>query len=92
MDSLTHGSFIWLEAVCAERNVARRYTVALSHDLFGASIVEFPGGGSGPKGRGGRSRSPARMKPRALRAGCCTAGRVCPNGSACPAARSRWRR
>ena len=52
MDSLTHGSFIWLEAVCAERNVARRYTVALSRDLFGASIVEFAWGRIGTKGQG----------------------------------------
>ena len=52
MDNLTHGSFIWLEAVCAERNVARRYTVALSRDLFGASIVEFSWGRIGTKGQG----------------------------------------
>ena len=52
MDSLTHGSFIWLEAVCAERNVARRYTVALSRDLFGTSIVEFAWGRIGTKGQG----------------------------------------
>ncbi len=52
MDSLTHGSFIWHEAICAERNVARRYTVALSRDLFGASIVEFAWGRIGTKGQG----------------------------------------
>jgi predicted DNA-binding WGR domain protein len=52
MDSLTHGSFIWLEAICAERNVARRYTVALSRDLFGASIVEFAWGRIGTKRQG----------------------------------------
>ena len=52
MDTLTHGTFIWLEAVCAERNVARRYTVALSRDLFGASIVEFTWGRIGTKGQG----------------------------------------
>ena len=52
MDSLTHGSFIWLEAVCAERNVARRYTVALSRDLFGATLVEFAWGRIGTKGQG----------------------------------------
>lgn len=52
MDTLTHGSVIWLEAVCRERNVARRYTVALSRDLFGASIVEFAWGRIGTKGQG----------------------------------------
>ncbi|MCP5391144.1 MAG: WGR domain-containing protein [Sphingomonadaceae bacterium] len=52
MYSLTHGSFIWLEAVCAKRNVARRYTVALSRDLFGTSIVEFAWGRIGTKGQG----------------------------------------
>lgn len=52
MDTLTHGSFIWLEAVCTERNVARCYTVALSRDLFGASIVEFAWGRIGTKGQG----------------------------------------
>jgi predicted DNA-binding WGR domain protein len=35
-----------------ERNVARRYTVALSRDLFGASIVEFAWGRIGTKGQG----------------------------------------
>ena len=38
MDSLNNGSFVWLEAVCGERNIARRYTVALSRDLFGPVI------------------------------------------------------
>ena len=52
MDTLAHGSFIWLEAVCAERNIARRYTVALSRDLFGASIVEFAWGRIGTRGQG----------------------------------------
>lgn len=52
MDTPTHGSFIWLEAVCAERNVARRYTVAVRRDLFGASIVEFAWGRIGTKGQG----------------------------------------
>ena len=52
MDTLTHGSFIWLEALCAERNIARRYTVALSRDLYGASIVEFAWGRIGTKGQG----------------------------------------
>jgi len=52
MDNLTYGSFVWLEAVCAERNIARRYTVAVSQDLFGASIVEFAWGRIGTKGQG----------------------------------------
>jgi predicted DNA-binding WGR domain protein len=52
MDTLTHGSIIWLEAVCAERNVARHYTVAISCDLFGASIVEFAWGRIGTRGQG----------------------------------------
>lgn len=51
MDTPTHGSFIWLEAVSTERNVARRYTVALSRDLFGALIVEFAWGRIGTKGQ-----------------------------------------
>ena len=52
MENLTHGSFVWLEALCGERNIARRYTVALSQDLFGASIVEFAWGRIGTKGQG----------------------------------------
>ena len=52
MDGLAHGSFIWLEAVCAERDVARRYAVALSRDLFGASTVAFAWGRIGTKGQG----------------------------------------
>lgn len=52
MDSLNHGSFVWLEAVCGERNIAQRYTVALSQDLFGASIVQFAWGRIGTKGQG----------------------------------------
>lgn len=51
MDKLTHGSFICLEAISAERNIARRYSVALSRDLFGASIVEFAWGRIGTKGQ-----------------------------------------
>ncbi len=52
MDSLNNGSFVWLEAVCGERNIARRYTIALSCDLFGASIVEFAWGRIGSRGQG----------------------------------------
>ncbi|PKP96586.1 MAG: molybdate metabolism regulator [Alphaproteobacteria bacterium HGW-Alphaproteobacteria-13] len=52
MDNLTNGSFIWLEAICAERNVARHYAVAMSRDLFGTSIVEFAWGRIGSRGQG----------------------------------------
>lgn len=52
MDSMNHGSFVWLEAVCGQRNIARRYTVAISRDLFGASIVEFAWGRIGSRGQG----------------------------------------
>jgi predicted DNA-binding WGR domain protein len=82
MDNLTHGSFIWLEAICAERNIARRYTVALSRDLFGASIVEFAWGRIGTKGQGRAVSFAARTKLRALPASCCAAGRLRPSGSA----------
>ena len=36
--------FIWLEAVDWSRNIARRYSVALTRDLFGPSIIEFSWG------------------------------------------------
>jgi len=51
MDRLNNGSFIWLEAICAERNVARRYTIALSRDMFDTSIVAFAWGRIGARGR-----------------------------------------
>ena len=44
--------FIWLEAVDRERNVARRYIVALSGDLFGNVVVEFSWGRIGTRGQG----------------------------------------
>ena len=42
---------IWLEAVSARRNIARRYTISISPDLFGAVIVAFAWGRIGTKGR-----------------------------------------
>ena len=52
MQTLTHGSFMWFEAVCRQRNVARRHTVALGRDLYGASIVDFAWGRIGTRGQG----------------------------------------
>ena len=46
--------FIWLEAVDRPRNIARRYSVALSRDLFGSSIVEFSWGRIGTRGQSRR--------------------------------------
>ena len=43
--------FIWLEAVDWSRNIARRYSVALTKDLFGSSIVEFSWGRIGTRGQ-----------------------------------------
>ncbi|OYZ98277.1 MAG: molybdate metabolism regulator [Novosphingobium sp. 17-62-8] len=51
MGNLTHGSFIWLDALCAERNIARRYTAPINRDLFGTSIVKFAWGRIGAKGQ-----------------------------------------
>ena len=42
---------IWLEAVDRPRNIARRYSVALTRDLFGSSIVEFSWGRIGTRGQ-----------------------------------------
>ena len=46
--------FIWLEAVDRPRNIARRYSVALTKDLFGSSIVEFSWGRIGTRGQSRR--------------------------------------
>ena len=46
--------FIWLEAVDRTLNVARRYSVALTKDLFGSSIVEFSWGRIGTRGQSRR--------------------------------------
>lgn len=43
--------FIWLEAIDRPRNIARRYSVALTRDLFGSSIVEFSWGRIGTRGQ-----------------------------------------
>jgi predicted DNA-binding WGR domain protein len=44
--------FIWLEAIDRPRNIARRYAIALSQDLFGSAIVEFSWGRIGTRGQG----------------------------------------
>ena len=46
--------FIWLEAVDPPRIIARRYSVALTKDLFGSSIVEFSWGRIGTRGQSRR--------------------------------------
>ena len=43
--------FIWLEAVDRQRNIVRRYAVALTKDLFGSVIVEFSWGRIGTRGQ-----------------------------------------
>jgi predicted DNA-binding WGR domain protein len=43
--------FIWLEAIDRPRNIARRYAIALSQDLFGSSIVEYSWGRIGTRGQ-----------------------------------------
>lgn len=47
-----HDSYIYLEASCPKRNVARRYAIAISRDLFGAMIVDFSWGRIGRAGQG----------------------------------------
>ena len=42
---------IWLEVVDRPRNIARRYSVALTRDLFGSSIVESSWGRIGTRGQ-----------------------------------------
>jgi predicted DNA-binding WGR domain protein len=46
-----HDRFLWLEAIDRPRNIARRYVVALSEDLFGSAIVEFSWGRIGTRGQ-----------------------------------------
>ena len=43
--------FIWLEAVDRQRNIARRYSVALTKDVFEISIFEFSWGRIGTRGQ-----------------------------------------
>ena len=43
--------FLWLEAVDHSRNIARRYAIALSQDLFSSAIVEFSWGRIGTRGQ-----------------------------------------
>lgn len=52
MDMVDQDSYIYLEASCPERNVARRYAIAISRDLFGAMIVDFSWGRIGRAGQG----------------------------------------
>ncbi|MCW1385065.1 WGR domain-containing protein [Novosphingobium sp. KCTC 2891] len=42
---------VWLEAVSPERNIARRYAISLSRDLFGACLVEVSWGRIGRRGQ-----------------------------------------
>lgn len=44
--------FVWLEAVDRARNVARRYSIVQSTDLFGATLVEVGWGRIGTRGQG----------------------------------------
>lgn len=51
MGAQQNDRFIWLEAVDGTRNIARRYTIATSEDLFGATLVEFAWGRIGTRGQ-----------------------------------------
>jgi len=42
---------IWLEAINADRNIARRYAIDVSRDLFGSTIVEYSWGRIGRRGQ-----------------------------------------
>ena len=42
---------IWLEARDASRNIARRYAIVVSGDLFGAAIVQYSWGRIGTRGQ-----------------------------------------
>ena len=42
---------IWLEAKNPDLNVARRYAISRSQDLFGVAIVEFSWGRIGTRGQ-----------------------------------------
>lgn len=52
--SMQQDRVIHLQAFAPERNVARRYSIALSSDLFGHWIVELRWGRIGTKGQGRR--------------------------------------
>ncbi|OYX47400.1 WGR domain-containing protein [Novosphingobium sp. CECT 9465] len=45
---------MWLEAKYPALNVARRYVISRSQDLFGVSIVELTWGRIGTRGQGKR--------------------------------------
>ncbi len=51
-EDLASDLFIWLEATDRDRNIARRYTIDASRDLFGATIVEYSWGRIGRRGQG----------------------------------------
>jgi predicted DNA-binding WGR domain protein len=56
--SIQHERVIHLQALAPERNVARRYSIALSGDLFGHWIVELRWGRIGTRGQGRRISFP----------------------------------
>jgi predicted DNA-binding WGR domain protein len=43
--------FLWLEAIDPDRNIAWRYSIAVSQDLFGTAIVAFAWGRIGTRGQ-----------------------------------------
>lgn len=51
---------IWLEARDASRNVARRYAIAVSSDLFGVGIVQYSWGRIGTRGQRRKVSFPTR--------------------------------
>lgn len=51
MSARAQDRFIWLEAVDRPRNVARRYAITTSADLFGATIIQFAWGRIGTRGQ-----------------------------------------
>lgn len=53
--------FIWLEAVDRPRNIARRYVIAVSQDLFGCAIVQFSWGRIGTRGQSRAVSFPVRQ-------------------------------
>jgi len=57
--------FVLLEAIDDARNVARRYCIEMSTDLFGAIVVEYAWGRIGSAGR--RRRVSFGARPEALK-------------------------
>lgn len=54
--------FVMLQAIAPERNVARRYAIEMSTDLFGATIVDYAWGRIGAGGRRRRVSFEARAE------------------------------